>query len=367
MRRIISLFTLLSINAIMNAQSDLCSTLSLRHQHLSVIACLEAKGDLQALEPALGQALDDHLTINEVKEALSQLYAYTGFPRCLNALGTLRKVLEARAAKGIADPEGADALPLPADYDALRQGTQVQSQLTGGPFDYSFAPAVDYYLKAHLFGDIFARTILTPADREVVTVSALAGMEGVEPQLAAHVRGAVNMGVTHDQLRSIPIVLASRVGAVEAWRAGKAVQDLLNEPAAGGRPVDFSIWPKGEPNTAYARYFTGRSYIASFADQADAPVNVTFEPACRNNWHIHHHCVQVLVCVAGRGWYQEWGKEAVEMTPGCVIAIPEGVKHWHGAARDSWFQHLTYMTHVEDQARTEWLEPVDEEVYGPLR
>ena len=95
--------------------------------------------------------------------------------------------------------------------------------------------------------------------------------------------------------------------------------------------------------------------------------NVSFEPGCRNNWHIHHGAVQVLVCVSGRGWYQEWGKDAVELKPGVVIAIPEGVKHWHGAAADSWMQHLTYHTDMHQGASNEWLEPVTDEVYGKLK
>ena len=130
--------------------------------------------------------------------------------------------------------------------------------------------------------------------------------------------------------------------------------------------VDFNIWPKGELNTGYARYFIGNSYLAPLDAENGGPVNVTFEPRCRNNWHIHHRSVQVLICVAGRGWYQEWGKEPVAMRPGTVIAIPAEVKHWHGAAKDSWFQHLTYMTKVEEGASNEWLEPVDDETYDKL-
>ena len=130
--------------------------------------------------------------------------------------------------------------------------------------------------------------------------------------------------------------------------------------------LDFSIWPKGEPNTAYAKYFTGQSYLAPLEAEKGGPVNVTFEPRCRNNWHIHHRSVQVLVCVAGRGWYQEWGKSPVELRPGTVIAIPAEAKHWHGAARDSWMQHLTYMTRVEEGASNEWLEPVADEDYDRL-
>lgn len=97
------------------------------------------------------------------------------------------------------------------------------------------------------------------------------------------------------------------------------------------------------------------------------PVNVTFEPGCRNNWHIHHKHTQVLVCVSGRGWYVEEGKEPLEMTPGTVVAIPADTKHWHGAARDSWFQHLTYNANQEDGSSTEWLGPVEDEEYDNLK
>ncbi len=121
--------------------------------------------------------------------------------------------------------------------------------------------------------------------------------------------------------------------------------------------VDYNVWPKGELNTAYAQYFIGNSYLAPLDAQNGGPVNVTFEPRCRNNWHIHHKSVQVLICVAGRGWYVEKGKEPQEMRPGTVIAIPAEAKHWHGAAKDSWFQHLTYMTKVEEGSSTTWLEP----------
>ena len=134
-------------------------------------------------------------------------------------------------------------------------------------------------------------------------------------------------------------------------------------PAPRVQTVDFSVWPQGEPNSAYAQYFTGNSYLAPMEGGIS---NVTFEPRCRNNWHIHHKQVQVLICVAGRGWYQEWGKEAVPMTPGTVIVVPEGVKHWHGAAKDSWFQHLTYHKDVLEGASNEWLEPVSDEIYNAL-
>ena len=126
----------------------------------------------------------------------------------------------------------------------------------------------------------------------------------------------------------------------------------------------ISKWPKSDPNSAYAQYFIGNSYLA---DMGAGVFNVTFEPRCRNNWHIHHKQVQMLICVAGRGWYQEWGKEPIAMTPGTVIAIPAEVKHWHGAACDSWFQHLTYHTNVQEGASNEWLEPVTDDIYNQLK
>ncbi|MBR1539132.1 MAG: cupin domain-containing protein [Bacteroidales bacterium] len=124
------------------------------------------------------------------------------------------------------------------------------------------------------------------------------------------------------------------------------------------------IFPIGEPNDAYAQFFTGQSYLAPLPG---GYANVTFEPGCRNNWHIHHNAVQVLICVAGRGWYQEWGREAVPMTPGTIIEIPEGVKHWHGAAADSWFQHLALHKDAGENASNEWLEPVSDEDYAKVR
>jgi 4-carboxymuconolactone decarboxylase len=130
--------------------------------------------------------------------------------------------------------------------------------------------------------------------------------------------------------------------------------------------VDFSVWPKGAPNTAYAQYFIGNSYLAPLDAEHGGPVNVTFEPRCRNNWHIHHRSVQVLICVAGHGWYVEEGKAPVAMHPGSVVAIPAEAKHWHGAAKDSWFQHVTYMTKVEEGAPNEWLEPVEDAEYDKL-
>jgi len=348
----------------MQIKSQTVMNLTDKQQTLVAIAANEAKGDLAALKKEVNTGFEEGLTISEIKEALSQLYAYTGFPRSLNALGALQQVIKERTDAGLKTEEGRDADALSADYDALKQGTKVQTQLCGGqPFNYTFAPQTDYYLKAHLFGDIFARNNLTFAEREIVTISAIAALPGCEPQLKAHVSGARNMGVNDGQLHDIPAVLRNRVGETEAVRCEQAGASVFGEPCQAITPVDFNVWPKGEKNP-YGQFFIGQSYLA---DVGGGVMNVTFEPGCRNNWHVHHGAVQVLICVAGRGWYQEWGKPAVEMTPGTVIAVPAEAKHWHGAARDSWFQHLTYHKDVQAGASNEWLEPVDDEWYNQIK
>lgn len=326
------------------------------HQkHLATVAALEAQGDLVRLEPAIIAALDGGVTINEIKEAFSQLYAYTGFPRSLNALGVLNKVL------GMGNGKWSEGKPWvrPAIWgDAEKSfevGTEIQTKLSGRPFNYEFCPQDDYYLKSHLFGDIFAGDQLSAADREIVTVAALSALKGVAPQLAAHKAGAVNMGNTQELVDELCRFLSEN---------GLSQCDASADACAGS-------WPKGNPNDAYAQYFTGQSYLAPIQpknlSEGEKPVqsyaNVTFEPGCRNNWHIHHGAHQILICVSGVGIYQEWGKPAILLHAGDIIDIPEGVKHWHGATKNSWFQHLASHVHVADPESNEWLEPVSDEQY----
>lgn len=128
------------------------------------------------------------------------------------------------------------------------------------------------------------------------------------------------------------------------------------------------MFPLGQPNDAYAKYFVGQSYLAPVSTQQIHISNVTFEPGCRNNWHVHHADKgggQILICTAGKGWYQAWGEKAIEMKPGDVINIPVGVKHWHGAAKDSWFSHLAIEVPGENTSN-EWREPVNEDDYNAL-
>lgn len=351
MKRKLTIFITLLAMTTISAHS-----LTDRQKHLATIAALEAQGDLVRLEPAVTAALDGGVTISEIKEAFSQLYAYTGFPRSLNALGVLNKVLENGDCKWV---EG-KPWTRPAIWDdakkSLEVGTDIQTKLSGRPFNYEFCPQNDYYLKSHLFGDIFASDQLSAADREIVTVAALSALKGVAPQLAAHKAGAVNMGNRQETVDELCKFLSDN---------GLSQCDASADAQAGS-------WSKGNPNDAYAQYFTGQSHLAPIHPKnlaegektVQSYANVTFEPGCRNNWHIHHGAHQILICVSGEGIYQEWGKPAIRLHAGDIIDIPEGAKHWHGATRNSWFQHLASHVHVGDPESNEWLEPVSDEQYN---
>lgn len=229
-------------------------------------------------------------------------------------------------------------------------GTANQTKLCGGPVAgplFDFLPQLDVYLKAHLFGDIFARDILDWRTRELVTIAALAARPETEPQLKAHIRIGANNGVTAEQSAAI-------------------VRRVQCPPDPSGLPPDWSAIPVGEPNTAYAKFFIGRSWLARLSKEQVGAAGVTFEPACRNNWHIHHAATgggQILIVTAGEGYYQAWGEKARRIKKGDTVNIPAGVKHWHGAAPDCWFQHIALEV-PGTESRTEWLEPVDDAAYA---
>ncbi len=317
--------------------------LTKKEQNIVLISSYTASGDLENLEKATKKGLEDGLTVNEVKEVMVQLYAYCGFPKSINAISTLMKV-----SKGGKYKEGKAGIPLKKDVDKNLIGEKTQTELCGSPVKgelFDFAPAIDDYLKEHLFGDIFARGVLTNKEREIATVSALATIGNVQPQLNAHIQIAKNTGVTQEQ-------------------ADKIIDIVKN---AQYRPT-FAL---GNKNDAYAKYFIGQSYLNPLTLEQVPLFNVTFEPGCRNNWHIHHSGRdgkggQILIVTDGRGYYQEWGKPARELKKGDVVNIPAGVKHWHGAAKDSWFSHIAVEVPSEG-ATNEWLEKVSAEDYNKLK
>lgn len=211
-------------------------TLSARQQAIAPIAAFAAAGNIANLGAALNQGLDAGLTVSEVREVLVQVYAYAGFPRSLNALNELMKVLDARKQRGIQDAQGrGPSRPIPKGDALLAAGTANQTRLVGAPVSgpvYEFAPAIDEYLKAHLFGAIFERDVLDWQARELATVSMLSALPGAEAQLQSHMRVSMNVGLTTGQLRQLVQVLGDRVGTEHAGRAREA---LARQLAAAGR------------------------------------------------------------------------------------------------------------------------------------
>lgn len=189
--------------------------LDVRQQAVIPIAAFTAAGNMSKLETALNNGLDNGLTVNEIKEILVQLYAYCGFPRSLNALGTLMTVVEARRQAGTEDETGRSASPLPVNWDSLTSGSKNQTQLVGQPVTgvlFDFAPVIDQFLKSHLFGDIFQRDVLDWQTRELATISALAAMSGVTNQLRSHYAISLNTGLTPAQLQHFTDILESTCG-----------------------------------------------------------------------------------------------------------------------------------------------------------
>jgi 4-carboxymuconolactone decarboxylase len=205
-------------------------SLSLRQRVIVPIAAFASVGDIDRLSKALEQGLDAGLTVNETKEVLVQLYAYAGFPRSLNALGELMKVVEKRRARGVQDTQGVTPQrPIPKGEALLAAGAANQTKLSGAPVKgalFDFAPAIGEYLKTHLFGDIFERDNLDWQSREIATVSILSAMSGVESQLQSHVRISMNVGLTANQLHQVSKVLEDEVNAEAGRRAREAVAQV---------------------------------------------------------------------------------------------------------------------------------------------
>ncbi len=219
------LISVFSIAVISEAQTMKNEGLNAKQEKIVTIAAFTAKGDLQKLKTALNEGLDAGLSINEIKEILVQMYAYTGFPRSLNGIFTFMGVMEEREQKGIKDEIGKEASPLPTNINKDKYGEEVRSRLSGTQVvppksGYQlFAPAIDVFLKEHLFADIFGRDNLDIQSREIATISALASMEGVNPMLQFHLDAGMNVGLTEAQVRSLISVLESRVGKKEADNA----------------------------------------------------------------------------------------------------------------------------------------------------
>ena len=232
----------------------------------------------------------------------------------------------------------------------------------------NFAPKFAELNDDVLFGEVWSREELLPLQtRSIVTITALISKGITDSSLKYHLSTAKANGVTKTEMAEILTHLAFYAGWPNAWAAFNMAKEIYdeNEPENHG-----GFFGQGDPNTAYAKYFVGQSYLKPLTDPKETVfvANVTFEPGCRNNWHIHHAAQgggQLLLCVEGEGWYQEEGKPARSLKPGDVVTIPAEVKHWHGAKAHSWFSHLSVEVPGENTSN-EWCEPVSDADYAAL-
>ena len=235
-----------------------------------------------------------------------------------------------------------------------------------------FAPAFAHYNDDILFGENWNDGDVDLKTRCIVTVVSLMAQGIADGSLRYHLENAKAHGVSRKEIAAIITHAAFYVGWPKAWAAFRLAKEVYGESAAASTERDdyqnSIFFPIGEENP-YGSYFVGKSYLAPLSTDPLPLYNVTFEPGCRNNWHVHRAKTgggQTLICVGGRGYYREWGKDPVPLTPGSVVNIPANVKHWHGAAPDSWFSHLAVEIPGED-ASTEWCEPVSDEEYARLK
>ena len=233
-----------------------------------------------------------------------------------------------------------------------------------------FAPQFAQLNDDIIFGEVWSREKELPArDRSLVTVTALMAQGLIDSSFQYHLMSAKQNGITRSEIAEILTHAAFYAGWPKAWAAFRMAKEIWAEDCGTTDEkqahANRTVFPIGGPNDGFAQYFTGQSYLAPLSTNQVGIYHGTFEPGCRNNWHIHHAksgVGQILLCTAGRGCYQEWGQPARELYPGDVVNIPAGVKHWHGAAPDSWFSHLAVEVPGE-KAETEWCEPVDNAAY----
>ncbi len=317
----------------------------------------------------LPAAFEAGITPVEIKEVVYQATAYLGIARVLPFLQITNEFLTKRGVK----------LPLAGQTTTTAEnrreaGTQAQVDIFGetmrdfwksGPEETRH---INRWLASNCFGDYYTRTGLDYRQREMITFCILAAFGGCEPQLTSHAAANLRLGNDRTFLIAVLSQCLPYIGYPRSLNALRCVDEAAKERERVAEAMEKktrSVFPMGDKNEAYAPYFTGQSYLNMLSTEGVVIGNVTFEPGCRNNWHIHHKGGQILLCTGGEGWYQAWGKPAQRLRPGDVVHIPPEVKHWHGATKDGWFSHLAVEIPAED-AVNEWLEAVTDDAYHTL-
>ncbi|MGE4542181.1 MAG: carboxymuconolactone decarboxylase family protein [Bacteroidales bacterium] len=355
--------------------------LNKQQEKMITIAAFAAKGDLIKLKPELVAGLEAGLTVNEIKEVLVHLYAYSGFPRSLRGLQTFISVLDERKANGINDNWGRKASPITDTRDKYERGKEVLANLTGTTppkgrpqTGYAaFSPEIETFLKEHLFADLFERDVLTYAQRELVTVAVLISIGGAEPMLTSHMNLCLNVGISVEQLKHLIKTIEVNVDKNDTDSAKVVLNELIQSKGLTVEAMHIAsrdilttdrIFPKGI--MIKNDYFSGTAWLQMLLNANEnhdlSIANVVFEPGVRNNWH-SHAAGQILICIKGKGYYQEKGKPIQLLNVGDVVDILPNVVHWHGATSIGEFEHIAINPQVS-KGSVVWLQPVTEEEYN---
>ena len=351
-------------------------SLDIRMRELVTITVLAVNQTLPQLKSHVSACLNVGISPIEIRETIYQCAPFIGFPKTLNAISAMNEVF---VTNKIQLPlENAQTVN---EENRFNTGLEIQEPIYGSEIAarYAWLPkefrdSIPKWLTELYFGDFATRKGLKGKTRELLIVVMLAAMGGAEVQISSHVLGAIKAGNTKEEVVCALAHAMPYMGMPRLFNALNTIKEIFEKEEKSFNEEQFllkNIFGKGKENTGYSKFFIGKSYLKPLTSEKCGLffANVTFEPGCRNNWHIHKADKgggQILLCVAGSGWYQEWGKPARSLCPGDVVEIPANIKHWHGAKTDSWFSHIAVEIPGEN-CSNEWLEEVDEGYYGNLK
>ncbi len=347
-----------------------------RERALVSVVSLTAQQSKALLAEQIAKALEDKtLSAEEILEAIYQCAPYGGISRAADAAEVANSVFKRKGIRVQANRRTTDG----SAEDRFEKGVNAQISLFGEKFGQikksgkDNVPLANYFLATNCFGDYYTRKGIDLNTRELLTMAILVNL-GTEPQLKSHIGANLALGRSREYLEQIIYVCLPFCGYPRMLNAQACLKEVVeaksSAPEAKGLEslaISERIFPRGEKNP-FGKFFKGQSYLQRLNEKGVSVANVTFEPGCRNKWHIHRAGGQLLVVTAGEGWLQFEGEPARKLRAGDVAYIPKDIKHWHGAVKDSWFAHLS--VEIPDQTATgkgnEWLEDVSDEAYNRL-
>ncbi len=347
-----------------------------RERALVSVVSLTVQQSKTLLAEQIEKTLDDKiLSAEEILEAIYQCAPYGGISRAADAAEVANSVFKRKGIRVKANRQTTDG----SAEDRFEKGVNAQVALFGERFEQirksgkDSVPLANYFLATNCFGDYYTRKGIDLNTRELLTMAILVNL-GTEPQLKSHIGANLAQGRSREYLEQIIYVCLPFCGYPRMLNAQTSLKEVAEAKArtAANKGIESlavseRIFPRGEKNP-FGKFFKGQSYLQRLNEKGVSVANVTFEPGCRNKWHIHHAGGQLLIVTAGEGWLQFEGEPARKLRTGDVAYIPKNVKHWHGASRDSWFAHIS--VEIPDPTAigkgNEWLEDVSDEDYNRL-